>query len=333
MSYSHSDDHDGYLSDLRKALEIEVQVQLGQRFSIFQDVDIEAGQDFQDTIEKSLGDVLLFLPILSPSYFSPYCRRELESFVKRETSLSRRDLIVPIYYVDFDRLNNDDLLRDNAFRLEANVKRHQFFDWRELREKPFSGIAGGTYGLIIDGLDEARLKTTAKGFEAFLDDVIRRCGSGTGTNVVLLGRTQIIEECWEYFIEKSVDTGLITIAPFDIESARRYIDAFTDGLDSSHAHEYRDVRDKILDILGLAFTDKGHAPDESFLSFIGYPPVLDAIATLLKGNQNYYGIRQHVENSGGSSDLEIGTTLADHPVHFAPRETTKDFTPVCQSDY
>lgn len=138
MSYSHADDHDGYLSDLRKALEIEVQMQLGQRFAIFQDVDIEAGQDFQDAIERSLGDVLLFVPVLSPSYFhSPYCRRELDSFLKREAALARRDLIVPIYYVDFDTFNNDDLLRDQEFRLEANVKRHQYFDWRELREKPF----------------------------------------------------------------------------------------------------------------------------------------------------------------------------------------------------
>src|SRR5262245_16677836 len=32
----------------------------------------------------------------------------------------------------------------------------------------FQGLATGTYGVIIDGIDEARSKTTEKAFEAFL---------------------------------------------------------------------------------------------------------------------------------------------------------------------
>ncbi|MFN7999293.1 MAG: hypothetical protein U0Q18_37090 [Bryobacteraceae bacterium] len=167
-----------------------------------------------------------------------------------------------------------------------------------------AGIADGSYGLIVDGLDEGRLKTTAKGFEAFLDDVIRRCGAGTGTNVVLLGRTQIVEECWEYLASKNVDAGLVTIAPFDIDSARNYIDEMSGGPGSGYANEYRDVRDRILDILGAAFTDKGSSPGDSFLSFIGYPPVLDAIVTLLKGHPNYHRIRQDIQTPS-SGDLEV----------------------------
>jgi hypothetical protein len=170
-----------------------------------------------------------------------------------------------------------------------------------------AGIGQGTYGLIIDGLDEGRLVTTAKGFEAFLDDIIRRCGAAASTSVVLLGRTQIIAECWEYFTDKGIDAGLITIAPFDVEGAREYIDTFTGGPVSAHPAEYQEVREDILDLLGSAFVDgEGGAasPAQEFLSFIGYPPVLDAIVTLLKGNANYHRIRQHI-HGGGSNEVEI----------------------------
>ena len=139
ISYSHADDRDGYITDLRKALEIEVQIQLGQRFTIFQDVDIEAGQDFQEIIQSSLSEVLLFIPVISPSYFnSPYCRSELSAFLKREVSLSRRDLVLPLYYVDTDIMDDNKEITGESFRLEAAVKKHQFTDWRKLREKPLS---------------------------------------------------------------------------------------------------------------------------------------------------------------------------------------------------
>ena len=135
--------------------------------------------------------------------------------------------------------------------------------------------------------------------------MIRRCGSATGTNVVLLGRTQVIEECWEYFTSKQIDTGLITIAPFDIDSARQYINTFAGGKSLSYADEYRDVRDQILKVLGSAFNTEGRSSSESFLAFIGYPPVLDAIATLLKDNPNFYRVKQQISSAATSSDLEV----------------------------
>lgn len=142
LSYSHADDRDQYISDLRKALEIEVQIQTGQRFTIFQDADIQAGQDFEQVIQLSIEDVLLFIPVISPSYFnSDYCRSELKAFLKRESSLGRRDLVIPIYYVDYDIFNNDELLRKDEYALEAAVKRHHYSDWRTLRAKPLSDAA------------------------------------------------------------------------------------------------------------------------------------------------------------------------------------------------
>jgi hypothetical protein len=91
--------------------------------------------------------------------------------------------------------------------------------------KVFEGILSGTYGVIIDGIDEGRSKTNEKAFEAFLDDVVRLCVGSEGTSFVLLGRTQILEDCWLYLMDKGVSTGLVNISPFDLDGAREYIDA------------------------------------------------------------------------------------------------------------
>jgi hypothetical protein len=164
-------------------------------------------------------------------------------------------------------------------------------------------IGKGTYGVIIDGIDEGRSKVTEKAFEAFLDDIARRCKQAANTSFVLLGRTQILEDCWIYLTDKGTATGLITILPFTLDLAREYIDAFT-KVDSSHSVEYSDARDTILNMLGAAFSDKTARGDETFLSFIGYPPVLDAIVTLLTEERNYHRILVELKRSE-SSDVEL----------------------------
>lgn len=71
----------------------------------------------------------------------------------------------------------------------------------------FEGISQGSFGVVIDGIDEGRSKTTEKGFEAFLDDVARLCQGSSSTSFVLLGRTQTLEESWLYLTEKGISTG------------------------------------------------------------------------------------------------------------------------------
>jgi len=170
------------------------------------------------------------------------------------------------------------------------------------------GIGSGTFGVIIDGIDEGRSKTTEKAFEAFLDDIVRLCGNSTNTSFVLLGRTQILEYSWLYLTEKGTSTGLITISPFDLDQARNYIDKFTEGLNSQYIDQYIVVRDEILDILGDAFGSENVKNDNDFLSFIGYPPVLDAIATLLITEKNYHRLQQEIQESD-KSDVEVGLLL------------------------
>jgi len=167
----------------------------------------------------------------------------------------------------------------------------------------FEGIGSGTFGIIVDGIDEGRSKTTEKAFEAFLDDMAKLCKNAQTTSFVLLGRNQALEDCWLYLEDKGVSTGLLTILPFDINGARHYIDAFSDGAQSAHPEEYVEVRDMILDRLSAAFKTS-EEKDQSFMSFIGYPPVLDAIVTLLREEHNYHKLKGQLSSSD-ANDIEV----------------------------
>ena len=57
--------------------------------------------------------------------------------------------------------------------------------------------------------------------------------------------------------------------------------------------------------LGAAFAHRTDDHNASLLSFIGYPPVLDAIAALLSEEHNYYRLNSELE-AKDLNDVEIG---------------------------
>lgn len=129
---------DGKLSDFRKRLSTEVQVQTGVEFPIFQDRnDIAWGQNWKDRIESALDTVTLLIPVLTPSFFaSPACRDEVDRFLDRERQLGRSDLILPVYYVGTPLL--DDPAARASDPLAEALSARQFADWRELRFEPLT---------------------------------------------------------------------------------------------------------------------------------------------------------------------------------------------------
>lgn len=75
------------------------------------------------------------------------------------------------------------------------------------------GLSKGTHGIIIDAIDEGRSKTTERGFEAFLDDVIGRTKGASSTSVVIFGRSQVLLNTWVYLGDKGADVALVRIDP------------------------------------------------------------------------------------------------------------------------
>jgi len=140
MSYSRFvDTHDqGQLTTFRERLSGEIQVQTGEEFPIFQDrQDIQWGQQWQERIEESLDEVTFLIPILTPSFFKSHkCREELEKFLEREKELVRCDLILPVYYIGYPLLDDEE--RRKSDKLAQIIANRQFADWRDLRFEPFT---------------------------------------------------------------------------------------------------------------------------------------------------------------------------------------------------
>jgi hypothetical protein len=160
-----------------------------------------------------------------------------------------------------------------------------------------TSLKSGTFGVIIDGIDEGRSKVNEPAFNAFLEDLIKLSAGSPKTSLVLLGRTQALIDCWVYLEERNISVGLASIEPFEQQQAVHYIDTFANPPVMGQRAHYDDTRDFILSRLASAFPGE----DPKYLSFIGYPPVLDAIATLLREEKNYFKLSQDL---AGSNEVE-----------------------------
>ena len=175
----------------------------------------------------------------------------------------------------------------------------------------FGGLKDGTFGIVIDGLDEGRSKTTEQGFEAFLDDIANLCDGAPRPTFILLGRSDIVDSTWLHFAEKKLTVGLLTIAPFDRAQAHAYIDKISHVDGTAFTTQYEGARDAILNCLAAAFSDSAPANEpDSFLSFIGYPPVLDAVATVLKEERNFFRLENEISATvSGDREIELLTKI------------------------
>ena len=148
----------------------------------------------------------------------------------------------------------------------------------------------GRITLVIDALDEARLRVTQSAFEDFLRDVVKVAKSGS-LPLVLLGRVGIVDECW---VQLNVNDGLncpvFDIQFFNKESAIKFVLAALHRLANSsypeligaletHQGQYQRAATEIVDRLIAASSTEGN-------HFAGYAPVLEAVAKVIAGQAN-----------------------------------------------
>jgi hypothetical protein len=184
-----------------------------------------------------------------------------------------------------------------------------------------TGLKGGTFGVIIDGIDEGRSKVNEQAFNAFLEDLIKLSAGSSRASFVLLGRTQALIDCWVYLQERGVSVGLASIDPFSREQAVLYINTFVGPIVVGQRAQYDATRDLILSKLASAFP----GDDPKYLSFIGYPPVLDAIATLLREETNYFKLGEDLKE-GGANEVEANL-LCKIASYILDRERTAKVIP------
>ena len=130
----------------------------------------------------------------------------------------------------------------------------------------------GSASLIIDGLDEARMRVTHGGYDAFLDDVVN-LKAPQHRPLVLFGRTGAVEDAWLRLSDKGLEPPVLEIGYFSKSQAAKFSkiqvqNARGDG----HIREPDDrAVDLLLDRMGMTLQTEED-------SFSGYAPVLIALS-------------------------------------------------------
>jgi F-box protein 11 len=140
LSYTHFDDQheQNKIADFCERLSREVRMQSGIEFPIFLDKKaIQWGQRWRERIDGAA----FLIAIVTPSYFrSDYCRQEYRRFLEREQQLARRDLILPVYYVDCDEFDDPALRKSHPWA--SDLFERQYADWRHLRFESAPNVIG-----------------------------------------------------------------------------------------------------------------------------------------------------------------------------------------------
>lgn len=179
----------------------------------------------------------------------------------------------------------------------------------------------GRVTLVIDALDEARLRVTQSAFEDFLRDVANVAKSGS-LPLILLGRVGIVDECWvQLNVNNQLNCPIFDIQFFSRDSAIKFVMAALNRLAltshqellgplQSHNGEYLRAVTEIVDrLVAASSTDGNH--------FAGYAPVLEAVAKVIAGRKNPAQIQ-----SQQLIDLE-GKILDRLTIEILKRETKK----------
>jgi hypothetical protein len=132
-------------------------------------------------------------------------------------------------------------------------------------------IAGQT-SLLIDGLDEARLRVTQESFEAFLADVAG-LSKQAKLPIVLFGRTGAIQDTWVILSDLNIEAPIFEIGYYGPEAAIDFAVARVEVLAPQSPHRAAERR-----AIELIHDGLRQQTEEDGDRFSGYAPVLLAVA-------------------------------------------------------
>lgn len=134
--------------------------------------------------------------------------------------------------------------------------------------------------LLIDGLDEARLRVTQEAFEVFLKD-IAQLSKDRRLPTVLFGRTGAAQDAWLILGEEGETAAVLEIGFYDASTAVDFAEAIVRSHrpNSPHAAVERHAVERLLDGLRSQTEVDGDR-------FAGYAPVLQAVAERVARDDN-----------------------------------------------
>lgn len=158
----------------------------------------------------------------------------------------------------------------------------------------------GTAALLVDGLDEARLKVTQEGFEAFLGDIAFLC-KNRKIPTVLFGRTGAVQDAW-IILSGRVAVTVLEIGYYPPQVALEF--AKSQLLRATPNNQHIDICYKALSVLIDRLRQDTQIDGDRFA---GYAPVLQAVADRVSREKNPSALISQVEK--GEQPVTLQTVV------------------------
>jgi hypothetical protein len=164
-------------------------------------------------------------------------------------------------------------------------------------EEFFGDLRSGSTTLVLDSTDEAQLRAGTENFIAFIRDLAWQLSTAEGSaQVMMFGRSDSIDLTLLALEELGIMPPVLEIAPLSYESSSEFLDLQLDRrfdergaarFHRTHTEPFGRLRDRVFHDITCAL--QGEDIGEQFSSsrweltqeFLGYPPVLAAIAERL----------------------------------------------------
>lgn len=162
-----------------------------------------------------------------------------------------------------------------------------------------------TTALLIDGLDEARLRVNQASFEAFLADVAA-VSKSRSVPTVLFGRTGAVQDAWLMLSDHTDSISVLEIGFYDAVQSLEFASGILAREVPDDPYSVPRTKALALTLEGLRSQTEGDGD-----RFAGYAPVLTAVATRLVQEQNPSALISSIEAREGAITLKgiVGAIL------------------------
>ena len=164
----------------------------------------------------------------------------------------------------------------------------------------------GSVAVLIDGLDEARLKVTQEAFDAFLADVAAQ-SAGRDMPTVLFGRTGAIIHAWIVLTEDAANVPILEIGYYGVEEAIEFAEAVLRA--SKYDDRFQTVEREAVALLLQQLREQ---TENEGSRFAGYAPVLQAVAKQVELENDSQALISRINRGEQSVTIQsIASALLD----------------------
>ena len=164
----------------------------------------------------------------------------------------------------------------------------------------------GSVAVLIDGLDEARLKVTQEAFDAFLADVAAQ-SADRDMPTVLFGRTGAIIHAWIVLTEDAANVPILEIGYYGVGEAIEFSEAVLRA--SKSDDRFRIVEREAVVLLLQQLREQ---TENEGSRFAGYAPVLQAVAKQVELENDSQALISRINRGEQSVTIQsIASALLD----------------------